>query len=254
MRLAPPEAVPALLDAHPHAGAFLGAARVPPGADAGAVAFVSTTGLWMLMMVVMMLPAVYPWLKGFAALSRDQESGALRAGWLTLFGLGYFAAWMGFSLVGASLQISLRSWGLLGDLGAAGFGESGTAGPAGVPGALAAPWASLVLVAAGIYQVVPAKRACLKHCRSPLSYFLSRWRGGPAGAFRMGLSHGAFCVGCCWALMLTGLALGLMNPAWMAALTAVIAVETLAPGGDRIGRLTGAALVVWGLALLVAAA
>ena len=83
-----------------------------------------------------------------------------------------------------------------------------------------------------------------------MSYFLSRWRNGPGGAFRMGLSHGAFCVGCCWALMLTGFALGVMNLAWMAVLTLVIAVETLAPQGERIGRLAGAALVVWGLVLL----
>ncbi len=116
--------------------------------------------------------------------------------------------------------------------------------------ALLAPLAGLVLVGAGLYQVTPAKAACLEHCRTPMSYFLSRWRNGPGGAFRMGLSHGAFCVGCCWALMLTGFALGVMNLAWMAVLTVVIAVETFAPRGERIGRLAGAALVVWGLILL----
>ncbi len=194
---------------------------------------VATTAMWMLMMVVMMLPAVLPWLTGFAALSRDRGSGAIRGGWVALLGLGYLAAWLAFSVVGASLQIGLRSWGLM-----------------GVSAALLAPLAGLVLVGAGLYQVTPAKAACLEHCRTPMSYFLSRWRNGPAGAFRMGLSHGAFCVGCCWALMLTGFALGVMNLAWMAVLTVVIAVETLAPRGERIGRLAGAALVVWGLIVL----
>ena len=194
-----------------------------------------TTGMWMLMMVVMMLPAVLPWLTGFAALSRDRESGAIRGAWVLLFGSGYIAAWLAFSVGGASLQIGLRGWGLLG------------ASAHGVSTALAAPLAGLVLVSAGLYQLAPAKAACLAHCRSPMSYFLSRWRNGPVGAFRMGLSHGAFCVGCCWALMLTGFALGVMNLAWMAVLTAVIAVETLAPRGERIARLAGAALVVWGL-------
>ncbi len=194
---------------------------------------VATTAMWMLMMVVMMLPAVLPWLIGFAALARDRESGAVRGGWVALFGLGYFAAWIAFSVVGASLQIGLRSWGLL-----------------GASAALATPLAGLVLVVAGLYQVTPSKTACLEHCRTPMSYFLSRWRNGPGGAFRMGLSHGAFCVGCCWALMLTGFAIGVMNLAWMAVLTMVIAAETLAPRGERIGRLAGAALVVWGLVLL----
>ena len=194
---------------------------------------VATTAMWMLMMVVMMLPAVLPWLTGFAALARDRESGAVRGGWVALFGCGYLAAWLAFSVVGASLQIGLRSWGLM-----------------GVSGALLAPLAGLVLVGTGLYQVTPAKAACLEHCRTPMSYFLSRWRNGPGGAFRMGLSHGAFCVGCCWALMLTGFALGVMNLAWMAVLTVVIAVETLGPRGERIGRLAGAALVVWGLILL----
>ena len=194
---------------------------------------VATTAMWMLMMVVMMLPAVLPWLTGFAALARDRGSSAVRGGWVAFFGFGYFAAWLAFSVVGASLQVGLRSWGLM-----------------GVSAALLAPLAGLVLVGAGLYQVTPAKARCLEHCRTPMSYFLSRWRNGPAGAFRMGLSHGAFCVGCCWALMLTGFALGVMNLAWMAVLTVVIAVETLAPRGERIGRLAGAALVVWGLILL----
>ena len=193
----------------------------------------ATTAMWMAMMTVMMLPAVLPWLLGFAALSRDREAGTIRSAWVALFALGYGTVWGGFSLLAASLQLGLQGWGLLG----ASMGSAATAG-------------GLVLIAAGLYQVAPAKAACLEHCRTPLSYFLTSWRNGPRGAFRMGLSHGAFCVGCCWALMLTGFALGLMSLKWMAALTALIGIETLAPYGKQIGRLAGAAMVLWGLTLL----
>jgi predicted metal-binding membrane protein len=209
-----------------------------------------TTAMWMLMMVVMMLPSVYPWLTGFAALSRDRDSGSVRGSWVALFGLGYFAAWLGFSVVGASLQIGLRSWGLLGVTAfEASPGFAAVLAPSFAP-ASAPAFAGLVLLGAGLYQVTPAKAACLEHCRTPMSFFLSRWRNGPVGAFRMGASHGAYCVGCCWALMLTGFALGVMNLAWMAVLTVVIAVESVAPRGDRVGRIAGAALVVWGLFVL----
>lgn len=193
----------------------------------------AATAVWMAMMMVMMLPVVLPWLLGFAALSRDRESGTLRPGWVALFALGYGTVWGGFSLLAASLQLGFRGWGLPG----ASIGSAATAG-------------GLVLIGTGLYQVAPAKVACLEHCRTPLSYFLTNWRNGPGGAFKMGLSHGAFCVGCCWALMVSGFALGLMGLKWMAALTVLIAIETLAPQGKRIGQLAGAGMVLWGLTLL----
>lgn len=214
------------------------------------------TAVWMLMMIVMMLPAVFPWLTGFAALTRTRSSaedarsgpssgpgpnsgsGSVRGSWVALFALGYLTAWLAFSVGGASLQILLRSWGVL------------AASALGASASLTTPLAGMVLVGAGVYQVTPAKSACLEHCRTPVSFFLSRWRNGPVGALRMGATHGAFCVGCCWALMLTGFALGVMNLAWMVVLTVVIAAEALAPQGVRISRLAGAGLVVWGLVLL----
>ncbi len=181
--------------------------------------------MWMAMMAVMMLPAIAPWLLGFAAMSHDRESGAIRRAWVALFALGYAAVWTGFSVLAASLQLGIQGWGL-------------------------PPLGGLILIGAGLYQVAPAKAACLEHCRTPLSYFLTKWRDGPVGAFKMGLSHGAFCVGCCWALMLSGFALGSMSLIWMGGLTAIIAIETLAPHGKRIGRLAGAGMVLWGLTLL----
>ena len=193
-----------------------------------------TTTIWMMMMTVMMTPSILPWLSGFAAMSRERESGAIRRSWIALFGLGYLVVWVGFSVVAASLQVWLRSQALL-----------------DASSAMTTPLGALVLVGAGLYQWTPAKGACVQHCRTPLSYFLSHWRNGPVGALRMGISHGAYCVACCWALMLSGFALGVMNLAWMGALTVIVALETLAPRGDRIGQLAGAAMVVWGLTLLL---
>lgn len=186
------------------------------------------------MMMVMMTPSTLPWLSGFAAMSRERESGAIQRSWIALFGLGYLVVWVGFSVVAASLQVWLRSQALL-----------------DASRAMTTPLGALVLVGAGLYQLTPAKVACVQHCRTPLSYFLSHWRNGPGGALRMGISHGAYCVACCWALMLSGFALGVMNLAWMGALTVIVALETLAPRGDRIGQLAGAAMVVWGLTLLL---
>ena len=203
----------------------------PPPHQFGILA---NTAMWMAMMTVMMLPVVLPWLSGFAALSRDREAGTIRPGWVALFALGYGTVWGGFSLLAASLQVGFQGWGLLG----ASIGNAATA-------------SGLILISAGLYQVAPAKAACLEHCRTPLSYFLTNWRNGPAGAFQMGLSHGAFCVGCCWALMICGFALGLMSLKWMATLTALIGVEALAPHGKQIGQLAGAGMVLWGLTLLM---
>ena len=185
------------------------------------------------MMTVMMLPPILPWLRCFAALSREGEERKIRSGWVALFALGYVTVWTGFSVLGASLQLGIQGWALT---------DTSIGSAAGAGG--------VILIGAGLYQVAPAKAVCLEHCRTPLSYLVMHWRNGPVGAFKMGLSHGAFCVGCCWALMLTGFALGFMSLMWMAALTAIIGIETLAPQGDRIGRLAGAGMVLWGLTLL----
>ena len=192
------------------------------------------TTMWMVMMTVMMAPSTLPWFSAFATMSRDRDSDAIRPGWVTLFGLGYLVVWAEFSVIAASLQLWLRSRALL---------EASLT--------VTAPLGALALVGAGLYQMTPAKAACIRHCRTPLSYLLSHWRSGPSGAFRMGIAHGAFCVACCWALMLSAFALGLMNLAWMAVLTAIVALETLAPGGKRIGRLAGAGMVIWGFTLLL---
>src|SRR5206468_284506 len=93
---------------------------------------------------------------------------------------------------------------------------------------------ALVLIGAGLFQFTAIKYACLRHCRNPLTYFLRRWRNGPPSGFRVGLEHGVFCVGCCWALMATTFAVGVMSVAWMVGLAAVSALEQLALKGDHL--------------------
>jgi predicted metal-binding membrane protein len=107
-----------------------------------------------------------------------------------------------------------------------------------------------ILIAAGAWQFTPWKGGCLAHCRSPLSFLLSHWREGARGALAMGVRHGLFCVGCCWALMLVLFVLGVMNLWWVAAIAVVITLEKLALGGRWLPRIVGLGLIVWGAILL----
>jgi predicted metal-binding membrane protein len=203
---------------HPHAG---------PATPRG---FLAAVVMWQAMMVAMMTPTVAPWVLAYARLVGEAPPGA-RLGPPVTFAAGYFTIWLAYSIVAAAIQMALRT-----------IGPVGHEGP---PPALAGG----VLLAAGAFQFAPIRQACLTHCRNPLSYLLARWRGGPPGAFRLGLGHGAYCVGCCWLLMLTGFAMGVMNLAWMALLTVMMAVEQSTPVGIAVGRTFGAGLIVWGLAL-----
>jgi predicted metal-binding membrane protein len=186
--------------------------------------------MWQAMMVAMMTPAVTPWVVAYGRLVGD-AAGSRAVGPSLAFASGYFSIWLAYSVAAAAVQMALTAAGWLGN--------------SEPPRLLAAG----ILVAAGLFQFVPFRQACLTHCRSPLSYLLARVHGGPPAPFRLGFAHGAYCVSCCWLLMLTGVAVGLMNLAWMAALTIVVAVEQTAPGGRWVGRGLGAALVSWGVAV-----
>jgi predicted metal-binding membrane protein len=111
-----------------------------------------------------------------------------------------------------------------------------------------------LLLAAGIYQLTPIKQACLKHCRSPLQFVLSHWRNGRHGAFRMGVEHGAYCVGCCWFLMGLLFFGGVMNLYWIAGLALFVLLEKTVPAGHWLSYATGLALMAWGGWVLVEAA
>jgi predicted metal-binding membrane protein len=106
-----------------------------------------------------------------------------------------------------------------------------------------------VLIVAGAYQFSPLKHACLRACRSPLGFFVGHWRPGFPGSLRMAVAHAGYCLGCCWALMLVLVAAGAMGLAWVVLIAALVGAEKLAPRGDWIARLAGAALIGLGLAI-----
>jgi predicted metal-binding membrane protein len=108
-----------------------------------------------------------------------------------------------------------------------------------------------VLVAGGIYQWLPIKEVCLRKCRNPLQFFIARWHSGLGGAFRMGAESGAYCVGCCWVLMLLLFVAGVMNLLWVALIAGFVLVEKLVPAGRLTSRLAGVALTLSGVALLI---
>jgi len=108
-----------------------------------------------------------------------------------------------------------------------------------------------LFVAAGIYQLLPIKQACLRHCRAPTEFLARHWRVGTAGALRMGLRHGLLCVGCCWMLMGLLFVGGIMNLLWIAALALVVFIEKVIPRGTLAGRLGAVGLLAWGAAMLI---
>jgi predicted metal-binding membrane protein len=112
--------------------------------------------------------------------------------------------------------------------------------------------AGAILIAAGAYQLSPWKGACLTHCRSPLGFLMTHWREGRFGALQMGARHGAYCLGCCWALMCVLFVVGVMNLVWVAALTAFVLLEKAGPAGAIVARVAGAAMVLAGILVLVA--
>ena len=170
--------------------------------------FPALATMWFGMMTLMMVPTVSPWVLAVNRLGGNPA----------IFSTGYVAAWLLYSLAAASIQLLL---------------------PHELPKALAAS----ILFLAGAFQFAPIKRACLMHCRNPLTYFLTRWRDGAAGGFRMGFGHGIFCVACCWALMATTLAVGVMSLWWMAALAVVTFAEQVSPWGDRVRVGVGIGLI-----------
>ena len=193
------------------------------------------TSLWLVMMVAMMLPPVLPWILFFASATRDHRpSSSPFASASALMG-GYFTIWGGFSATAALGQLGLERLALL------------------RPGTLAVrpEVGAMFLLVAGLYQFTALKAACLTHCRSPLGFYLSSWRNGPLGAYRMGFRHGLYCLGCCWALMGLAFAFGIMNLLWMAALTVIICSERLLPRGQELGRAFGFALLSFGAWMIV---
>jgi predicted metal-binding membrane protein len=190
--------------------------------------------MWTVMMVAMMVPSAAPMILAFLTVNQRRQSAARPYVPVTIFLLGYLAVWTAFSAVA-----TLAEWGLH---QAALLSTMMTATSPALNGGL--------LIAAGVFQWTPLKRACLNGCRSPLSFLMSEWREGAAGAFVMGLRHGAYCVGCCWFLMALLFVAGVMNLFWVAIIALFVMAEKILAKGEFLGRVAGIALVIAGATMM----
>jgi len=198
-----------------------------PGTDLGALGWF--LGVWVVMMAAMMFPSVAPTVALYAQMTRRRGLSRpllFASSYLLVWGVAGMAAYglfhLGRSLFGADL-----GW----DSGGRWF-------------------AGGVLMIAALYELTPLKNVCLARCRSPLGFLLGAWRDGPRGALEMGAKHGAWCLGCCWALMAALFALGVMSLAWTALVAALIALEKTLPWGRAVTWTTAAVLLVLALALV----
>jgi predicted metal-binding membrane protein len=194
--------------------------------------------MWTVMMVAMMLPSAAPLILLVASVNRRRRAQASPAAPTAAFVAGYLIAWTGFSAAAAATQWVLHDRALL---------TPAMASRSPLLG-------GLLLVGAGLYQWLPVKTSCLGHCRSPLHFLGSHWRDGTGGSIVMGLRHGLYCLGCCWALMLLLFVAGVMNLAWVVAIAALVLVEKVTRPGPRIGQAVGLVLVGYGAWLLTRAA
>jgi len=189
--------------------------------------------MWAAMMAAMMLPTTVPTLRAYDDLTRS--AGATRAGWLGVLA-GFFAVWVVFAAGIAAVQVALLRAGVIDDLGIATSGL--------ISGGL--------LIAVGLFQFTRAKEVCHGVCHAPTTYFLGHWRPGGLGGLRMGVSLGAFCVGCCWGFMALGFVGGVMSLLWMGAATLFMVLEKLPQIGHRLLRPAGAALCLAGGGVIAA--
>lgn len=197
---------------------------------------VAVSIMWSLMMVAMMLPSAAPMIGTFDNLARRKPGPAAKAWRTSAFVAGYLVIWIGFSLVATALQWSLQGLGLVTPMAVS-----------------ASPLLTYGLLAiAGLYQFSPLKHACLRYCRSPIGFLLMEWRPGVSGAWAMGLKHGTYCLGCCWAVMLLLFVAGAMNLAWIVFLTAVVAAEKMLPPTPWTSSAIGAVFLSASVALFVA--
>jgi predicted metal-binding membrane protein len=204
-----------------------------PGTDLGGLGFWLTA--WVVMMAAMMFPSIAPMVIMFARIEegKRQRGQPTEAGTTAIFVCGYLLTWAAAGLlayavfeIGRSLDRGFLAW--------------DSAGPYVAGG---------VILAAAIYQLTPLKDVCLRHCRSPLMFLMKYWRPGRWGALRMGVIHGGWCVGCCWALMAALFALGVMSIGWMALIAGLIAVEKLLPWQTLANRGIAVLLLALGLAV-----
>jgi len=198
-----------------------------------AVEFAFVFAMWAVMMVGMMAPSAAPMILLYARVGRQGRIAGkplAAAGW---FAAGYFLAWIGFSLAAALVQWVLEREALLDPRMAS---ANNTVG-------------AIVLIAAGVYQWTPLKDVCLTQCQTPFGFLMRHggFRGDVPGCLRLGLRHGAYCVGCCWVLMALLFVVGVMNVLWIALLALLVLLEKLTPRGRWVARAAGVACVAAGV-------
>lgn len=196
--------------------------------------FALTLSMWWVMMVAMMLPSAAPVILLYARAAAHRSRAARPA--TESFLIGYLLVWGLFSLLATAAQWQLSAAALLSPMAMA----------------ASARWlCAALLIAAGVYQISPWKDACLRQCRNPAQFLSRHYRPGWNGALRMGMIHGAWCVGCCWMLMALLFAGGIMNLSWIALLTLLVAFEKLLPWGRGISVVAGLGAILWGWSILL---
>ena len=195
--------------------------------------------MWWVMMIAMMVPSAAPMILLYTRVQRHALKGSPGDAAVPVLSFlsGYLLAWFFFSLLATAMQWGLERAGLV--HGMMMWSTSHTL-------------SALFLLAAGLYQFSPLKNRCLTHCKSPAAFLSAHWRKGPAGALRMGVEHGLYCVGCCWSLMLLLFVGGIMNLVWIAGLAIFVLLEKLLPRGDWLARASGAVMIAVGGYLLLA--
>jgi predicted metal-binding membrane protein len=186
--------------------------------------------MWAIMMIGMMLPSVMPTVFIYAAIARKSAAEDKPIAPTGAFVCGYIVMWIFFSLFATTAQ-----WGL---------DRAALLSPMMVSNSIGL--GATLIIAAGIYQWLPIKDRCLHQCRSPVDFITTHWRQGTLGAFRMGLSHGVFCLGCCWVLMSLLFVGGVMNLLWIAVITLFVLLEKVLPLGDKGGRVVGLIMIAVG--------
>ena len=199
--------------------------------DTSMTSFLPLAGMWAVMMAAMMLPTMVPTLRSYEDLMVSADG--TRIGWLGVL-LGYSLVWIVFAVVITAVQIGLLSFNIVDMMGKA-----------------KSLWVSaFLLLLAGAFQFTRVKEVCHGICHSPMSYFIGHWRTGLGGGVRMGISLGAYCVGCCWLFMVLGFAGGVMNFLWMGLATLMMVLEKLPQLGHFLVKPLGGILILSGLSVV----
>jgi len=199
------------------------------------IQFFGLFAMWAVMMAAMMLPTAAPMITAYARMQGADRAKGMGCLPVFSFSGGYVLAWVGFSLAAAGLQTGLTNLAVMSPMMMKATGPLGGA----------------ILVVAGLYQFSAVKHACLRQCRTPISFLMTQWRVGGWGALGMGWRHGLFCIGCCWALMGLLFVVGVMNTAWIIAITLYVLLEKIAPGAEIMSKIGGLFLVGLGLWSLI---